>query len=382
MNVFTTIFVALLLLNDSNISKELYLQSSSVKDLSDEEVGQRITPNFIWTVVLMEIIIHGLLSLYVYKKRDYIAGKVTNDSNADNKNSIVNLFCVKCGKEITKGDSFCSNCGANAANSVSSPKKNKFLKHVLYIVLTLTVVAALGNFRIQQRNSEDAKIINDALKGSNTASIENKKYVNLLQQILEYNKTENEKTYPICLKLDKSELLQYSTFKTKESLQIYIDDLNGCLREYSNFEEKYDSLMRDAANKIEELMARENISEKEKQGVKKGFEESLNDKKKRNLVIKQSQALQTYYISTLKIYNFLLVNFSSYEIDYDETGEFNIYFSDGTKENEYYGILDELDVSLTDFSEADNELNSYLNGLFEKTGAGVNANDIQNFMQK
>lgn len=394
LNVINTFWVMVFIFKDSAVTKEIFLSGLKSGE-SAEGIELMVNPIFISIVMVIYAAFYAILSYYVHIKRDYLTGKIIIEPVKENNAGVVGavpkppLYCTKCGKEITGGNGFCANCGAGVITSkdiAKAEKKSSILKVLAAFILGFLVVAGVIGGIVglikQKKDAESAKIFNDALKGSDTVSPENKKYADYLQKILDYHKSANADLFPLCTKLDNSEVLSYSTFKTEELLKIYISDIDGCIKEYDGYEEKYDLLVKKAIKKNEELVQSENFSEEEKRGEIEGFVATVVDAKKKELALKQAVALQNYNKDALKIYNFLLANFFDYEIDYDEYNELNIYFYSDENIDAYNKLLDEFNVSYNIFIGVKEEINAYTNLRLKKSGTDVKAEDIEEYMQK
>jgi len=385
LNVFTTFFIAFLLLRDNDVAREMYAQSDTGKNASPDQIKSMAGSFDVMITLTITVVFYGLVLLYVRKMKDYINGKISAVELYKLKHpdsTEITRFCTKCGKENTEGRSFCENCGAGMVHGAKVKKKASSLRTAINIILTILIVFMIGGYKAQQDRKAATNVFNDVLKDTQTTSAENKKYVDLVKKILDYNKTENIKLFPSCLKVENSQVPEFSSFKTEESLKKNLTDLEKCVKEHDGFDKVYDDLIKRMMNEGEDWMAEGNFTEEEKEEFRRSFAKNLYDSKKRELVLKQGVAEQNYYANIQKLYEFLLANFSSYQIDVNEFGEEDIFFSNDKVAEEYDLVAEEFGVALDDYLKAYEELETYINSGLEKLGLDLKLSDVEEYMQK
>lgn len=245
--------------------------------------------------------------------------------------------------------------------------KNKLVTSPLFIVGLAVTVFFVGSFYASHnQDKEVGSMLKQSLDGNFDAK--NKGMDVVMARVFASYKESNQKLFPYSLKLETSDILEYSSFKTKEKLTSSMDIIKGSLEEYSEYNSKFEIMLSNARQVITES----ELSDKDKSEMLKGFNES----QKTNATAREKMVTTqiAFHEKVLSLYEFLLANFDDYKIQTDTNGEESIAFYSERNITRYNQISTEIQTLAQEATSARTVLSSKLNG--------VSDNDIQNYIKK
>lgn len=255
----------------------------------------------------------------------------------------------------------------------SKKKPKKLFRTTGFVAGTLVILIATAIWSINTYTPTDVTpIIEDAIYGTNQS--EQIEFVDLLSQIFSGYQQGQSKEFPATLALDSSNVLEFDSYETKESLKNSIDLLSQSISELDRADEIIRLLKEEAREQIRDSY----LSEEEKASMLSSFNSSANDADRTYLTQRRYKTLQQTYQEMLELYNFLLSNFSDYEIDFDEYGYENIFFYSDKNINLYNTHMEEIQKASLRFVEAEEALIENVNKQFSAEGVDINAEDLVN----
>jgi hypothetical protein len=318
------------------------------------------------------------------------------------------MFCHKCGTDLPENSKFCHKCGQKiesikekegadvVANKEDNSKteqpiidnkktKNKVLSYILSFIVFIFVVSffkgvASSIIKYTQKDNKQvaSQMMKDVLNDTNESTGEAKKYTEIMKSVFEYYKMAVSELFPSDRKIQESNVLTMESYKTKENLTLIIGYLNDSIAEFSDYNNRIVVVKNNAIAKINES----DLSASDKQDLADSFRKGLDDEEANKLANERIQALVTHTKSILKIYQFLLKNFNEYEINSDENGEENIYFTSDNLINAYNTLAEESQKSLTNYESANQKFVDYQSKKLKDAGIDINVGEIQNYFNK
>ena len=213
----------------------------------------------------------------------------------------------------------------------------------------------------------------DVIYDTDTSLPENKKYVDVTKKIYEPIRLEYKSFSKTVDSMYLSDLFELSSFKDIKRMKNIVSDLNIMIIEW----EKYDKKLLETKNNAKNI-AIENLGESKGNEFYSGFEEGFN----RSFVYakRYNDTGKDYFNNIISLYNFLIANYSDYEIDYDEYGEENIYFYSSYGLNTYNKYIEENNKLYENYILSEKEYNNYMNNNLKEYGMSVE--DIEYFLEK
>ena len=244
---------------------------------------------------------------------------------------------------------------------------------ILVITLIILISSATSTYRTYT-SADVTSIMQDALYGTNKSG--ETKYVSLITEIFNSYNDNFTKNFTKTIEIDSSEVLEFSSFETLNTLNYNIELLEASIAELDGFRE----ILNETKEKTRERIRNNpNLSENEKIEVLAGFNNSVNSVDREYLINKRYQSLQNTYEEVLELYNFIYLNYYDYFIDFDENYVENIYFYTDENIDIYNMYMVEIEKDTFRFLEADQAFIDYTNQQFKNNGIDITAEDIQSF---
>lgn len=231
-------------------------------------------------------------------------------------------------------------------------KKNLLTQPIAIVGIFIVVFIAGSSLATKNSNKEMGEMVKKSLSGE--FDPKNKGYDRVMAEIFEYYKVANNTFFPYTTKLSNSDVLEFSSYKTKESLTSTMDNLKGSIEELHNHDSNFLKLTSGA----KDIISKSNLSDKEKQDMIIGFEKGYQG----NMVLRQNKALAqvVFYEKVLSLYEFLLANFDDYQIKSENGGEESIYFYSDRNITRYNQIYSEVQTLAQTYVKTENALKEKL----------------------
>lgn len=237
------------------------------------------------------------------------------------------------------------------------------------IIVRKTATDAMG--------SRVTEIVNDVIRGTNTAGLGDQKYTLVYKDIFSDYQVKLRELTPMSAQLDSSDLLEFSSLKTQDSITEMIQLLNGASKELNNYENILKELTFVVTKKANDSQV---LTDVEKKDLINGFNDSINSvsqlRKERN------NSLVGYYSATRELYEFLGQNFDDYEIFKDDTGQENILFKTDSIIEKYYVFVQKVSESQKNFQQADKKAIDFANTTMKNFGVDVDAGELRDAMTR
>lgn len=262
---------------------------------------------------------------------------------------------------------------------------NKNKAKIIFFIIVLIFCGIAGSVEDENKKKEQEKIMQDVIKeqkekmvqdviyNSETSLPENKKYVDITKKMFESIKVERKKLEATFNNTNLSDLLEYSSFKNVERMKEVVRELNLLMVAWG----KYDKKMLEAVDNMQNDIRNMAIKDL---GEKEGEKVYLSSKKyfDKNFVVaeKYNNAGRNYFNEIISLYNFLIVNYDDYEIDYDEHGEETIYFYSENSAYKFNQHTEEVNKLYDKYVLLEKEYNDYMNNVLGKYN--ISLDDIEN----
>ncbi len=258
--------------------------------------------------------------------------------------------------------------------------RQKYLAIFGVLILTLVLFAmAVGSTptNVSQKDEEEiTKNFQDALYGTDQSSDAEMSAV--LRDMLQQMQVGNAIYYKNTLALDSSDVLEISSYETRNDLIRIISLIEGAMEEQKGSEQHLEKQM----DQIEQsVKASTLLSDDRKVNFLKGFNEGLNDIEKGVLRRERTETLINYYESVLIYYNFLTKNFDDYIIQVDENNERNIAFYTDANITKYNALIEDIGQKSLVAMQADKKFIEYTQANFDESGINVDAEEFRNALQ-
>jgi MFS family permease len=253
------------------------------------------------------------------------------------------------------------------------------LKTIFIVLITAAVMIFIA-FRMYNQMQIEASIKNsvkDVLSG--VGSEAQSEEAQFLAKFWEDSASLTREKFPALIALESTEVLQFNSFKTKESLKYYIDLLQNSIKEIASADTKNIEIRNEMRKKIEAYTIG---STDFKKGFLSGFEQSLNDEKRKFLISERTKTMKILHQDALNLYQFLYKNFNHYSIKEDEYGEEYIYFDDESYQDAYSNLGSKIQISTNNFLTADKEMMDYINITVNQTGLDIDAREVRDKYMK
>ena len=259
--------------------------------------------------------------------------------------------------------------------STDSKSSKKFTRDaVLKVVIMLAVILSVGGYHYAHQQNVTG-IFQDALYGTNKGN--NAEMSKMMADMLAYMKAEGIKRNPNTVAIDGMAVLEFNSFKTRQSLLSVINTLKGSIDELGRANETQ-SLIREGARGI---IKNSNLSDTDKMDVLTGFNKSAGDTQQASLTQKRNSAMKATYEEILRLYNFLYENFDDYVISLDKDGNQNITFYSDKNIDTYNQYSEQIQSLSSIFASADKEWRDYGSAKLKNRGINMSADEIINAVQ-
>jgi hypothetical protein len=249
-------------------------------------------------------------------------------------------------------------------------KKDLITRPIFILGVFIVVFIAGSSFATHNSNKEIGEMVNNSLNGN--FDPKNKGYDRVLAEIFAYYKDSNNVFFPYTTKLSTSDVLEFSSYKTKNDLIRTMDNLKGSIEELRNHDNNFAKLTSGA----KDIIFKSSLSDKEKQDMLIGFEKGYQGNKE----LRQNKALAqaVFYEKVLSLYEFLLANFDDYQIKSTDGGEESIYFYTDRNITRYNQIYSEVQTLAQSYVKAENALKENL----DNKNSGVSSQAVENYFNK
>ncbi len=249
-------------------------------------------------------------------------------------------------------------------------------KNLLSILITIGILASIfiitNIFEEKEVKQEVGQVMKDLLYDNETNSPEYKKYVEVFTKIYEPIKIEYGEFKKVGESVNLSDLLEYSSFQSLEEMNRIVEDLNLLIEAWIEYENKVIETKERAENII-----RESFDKQEAEVILSSFIEGYNLSKAETN--KYTTTGKKYINKILSLYEFLIINYDYYYIDYDETGEQNIFFYYDNDIDRYNKYMEDIYTLAIEFVATETEYYDYINNYFKDYG--ITVEDFKQYLE-
>lgn len=276
---------------------------------------------------------------------------------------------------LVSGVMFAKSIYTTVVGTNKEKEKSGVVKIILSILFILVYVMGIFAWIALSDKSEQNITTNleDALYGTNQT--EGDHITQVLSEIFIEVKKGGAVYFKNSLALDNSDILEISSYETREDLMRSITTVKASIVELENSEISHKKLQSDIELAIKNT---ELLSEKEKVEALNSFNENKSDVTKDTYRRERSKTLTDFYRSVLSYYEFLYKNFDDYVIQADENNERNIAFYSDINITTANNWLADISKKATTFEQADKKYMDYMQTSLNEMGVDMKATDIQN----
>jgi hypothetical protein len=255
-----------------------------------------------------------------------------------------------------------------------TPKKALALLAV--VILIVGIIYYNNNHR--PFTGEDAgKVINDALKDTDTAGAHNAEYVSIVKDSYAQIKTESDTVLAHDRKLAQSDILQISSFSDKKEMQTMVGDIGLAMDEMRTLETRYVDI---AESAFRSNLNKSTLSEEFKNGFMTGISESIRNSEVKELRNARLVSAAELYAEIAKLYEYLIANYEHYTLGFNEANEIDIFFDDESRLEEFTARAGQVQALSEVFTQKDQAVVDFTNTRLGQYG--VNGQDIVDYFQK
>ncbi len=230
------------------------------------------------------------------------------------------------------------------------------------LVILGLVAIAIGAFIQQQRlrearEKEAGNVIKDVLTGSQSAS--DSRQVILVKAIYDNIKTASLSAIPHDLKLAETDLLRISSYADKAHMVQLESDLNSAITEFQIYQTNYSSIVIAA---LDDALKQDTSGTEWKKGFREGFLETYENPQMSKLIKNKFDTTISLYQEISELYQFLIVNFDKYDIDYanENSDQLQIYFQDQSELDKFNSFNEEIQKRSVLFQQSQQDLLNYM----------------------
>lgn len=250
-------------------------------------------------------------------------------------------------------------------------KTTKLIINGIFILLLIGLIASIfaAFYSKPSYYKEAGKLLKDVFYGTETAGPESEKYIKIISEIYEPIKEGYAELIENSKSIDLSDLFEYSSFQNLERMRAIVSDSNFLMENI----DRYINMINEVRGGTKEI-ASKYLAGEELEAFTRGVEESSSAMV--SVSQRYVQAIKDYFNKLLAFYEFLIINFDYYEIDYDETGEQNIFFVYENDVERYNKYMEEFTALAAQYTIKEEEYFKYMNDYLKDYGL-----DYEDFIQ-